>query len=893
MAEKPTYEELEARVRELEGMPGDHSDHVNPDGKPGDAVPNDGSDQRPSALSAIIDAPAIQSMMDDFHSLTNIGIAILDLDGNVLVATGWQDICTKFHRVHPETAKNCLESDLELSNGVEPGTFRLYRCKNNMWDMATPIVLGGRKAGNLYLGQFLFDDETPDVEGFRRQARKHGFDEADYIAALERVPRWSRQTVNTVMGFYAKFAHLISDLGYKNFLLHQAVAEKTDLLTSLRESETKYRDLVENLNDVIYALDPDFTITYVSRPVTSVLGFAPEEILGKTFMDFIHPDDLDMIRRGFADVLQHRLYPSEYRIRAKDGGCRWVRTSSRPVTSAGRITGVQGVLTDITGKKEAEASLRQSTQRFKKVFDSQTDAIFVLNAENPARVLECNAAAATVFGYAPDEMIGTAIDQLHVDEAHRRTFQKELFAGVEAEGHLNHFEFVMKRKDGAVFPSEHSVFELKNDAGERTGWVSIVRDLSERRQIENRLRQAQKMESIGNLAGGIAHDFNNILYPIVGMAELLMEDLPAGGPEYENAREILKAGERGGDLVKQILAFSRQSEHKMGPVRVQHVLKDVLKLSRAIIPANIEIGQDIQGDCGMVMADAAQIHQIAMNLITNAYHAVEAKSGKIVIRLKETRLNVDASATGALEPGPYAVLSVSDTGDGIDAAVKDRVFEPYFTTKEPGKGTGLGLAVVYGIIREHKGDIKIESEKGKGTTVTVYLPLKEKSAEAPFVQKAETLQTGSERILLVDDEEPIVRLERQMLERLGYAVTTRTGSAEALDAFRAHPERFDLVITDMTMPNMTGDRLAREVTSVRPGVPVIICTGFSERLDERKAAAAGVRGVLMKPVLRSEMARMVRSVLDAARASGQNATSPAKPAGADAMGDAKEDGGPI
>ncbi len=389
----------------------------------------------------------------------------------------------------------------------------------------------------------------------------------------------------------------------------------------------------------------------------------------------------------------------------------------------------------------------------------------------------------------------------------------------------------------------------------------------ERDAFETRLRQSQKMESIGTLAGGIAHDFNNILYPIIGFAEMLKEDLPPGSSENENAREIFNAGKRGGELVKQILAFSRQTEHKLLPVRFQNTLTEVLKLTCSTIPSNIEIHQEIQKDCGLVMADATQLHQIAMNLITNAYHAVEKANGGIFIQLKEVKLTNDELKNSHLKPGQYVMLSVSDNGIGIPRDCINKIFEPYFTTKETGKGTGLGLSVVYGILTEHKGDIKVSSEVGKGTTFKVYLPLMKKSTEASSTENVFNKQAGTESILLVDDEESVVRLEKQMLERLGYHVTARCNSLEALETFNSNPDGYDLVISDMTMPNMTGDQLAQKLMSIRSDIPIIICTGFSERINKEQAEVHKVKGFLMKPVTKSEMAEMVRKVLDEAKVS--------------------------
>ena len=388
--------------------------------------------------------------------------------------------------------------------------------------------------------------------------------------------------------------------------------------------------------------------------------------------------------------------------------------------------------------------------------------------------------------------------------------------------------------------------------------------LAEREKLQDQLLQAQKMESIGSLAGGIAHDFNNILFPIVGLSELLLEDLSPDSLGYQNAEEILKAGKRGSHLVQQILSFSRQSEHQFIPVEIQQILKEALKLCRSAIPADIEISRDIQKDCGQVMADPTQIHQIAMNLITNAYHAVEPGGGKISVVLKEIVLDGSHEFAETYEPGRYVLLTVSDTGTGIDPAVMNKIFDPYFTTKEKGRGTGLGLATVYGIVKKHGGSIKVYSEVGKGSIFSIYLPVSEKSGTVDAEKKGFPLPTGTEHVLLVDDERVIVQLEKQMLEKLGYPITCFTGSVDALSAFKADPSHFDLVMTDMNMPDLTGLQLAEALSLIRPDIPIIVCTGFSERINRKKAHAMGIRGFLMKPVLMSEMAQMVRKVLDEA-----------------------------
>ena len=479
---------------------------------------------------------------------------------------------------------------------------------------------------------------------------------------------------------------------------------------------------------------------------------------------------------------------------------------------------------------------------------------------------------AEIIGYSLQELapisINTWINNIHPDDLTSSNEMLQKHFNGEAEYY--DCECRMRHKNGHwVWILDRGTVISRTDDGKPQWMFGTHIDITFRKQAEEareklqaKLNQVQKMESIGNLAGGIAHDFNNILFSIMGMSEMLLEDLPMGGTEWKNVQVILKAVKRGSDLVKQILAFSRQSEHKMIPTRIQNVFKEVIKLSRATIPSNIEIHQDIQQDCGMVMADPSQIHQIGMNIITNAFHAIGNIGGKISVTLRQAVLETSEALDINLSPGCYAVLSISDTGHGMSKDIIGKIFDPYFTTKEQGKGTGLGLAVVYGIVKEHKGKIKVYSEPGKGTTFNIYLPLMEKSDSTESLTETEDYQGGNERILVVDDEESVATLEAQMLTRLGYNVTFYVASRKALGAFQDDPDGFDLVITDMAMPEMTGDQLAIEILSIKPDTPIIICTGFSEKINKEQAENIGVKGFLMKPVMKSDMAKMVRKVLD-------------------------------
>ena len=380
---------------------------------------------------------------------------------------------------------------------------------------------------------------------------------------------------------------------------------------------------------------------------------------------------------------------------------------------------------------------------------------------------------------------------------------------------------------------------------------------------EKQLQQVMKLQAIGTLAGGIAHDFNNILFPIVGYTELTMDDIPKDSQARKNLEEVLKATNRAKGLVQQILTFSRQNGQELKSLKVQTLIKEALKLLRATIPSSIEIISSIDEECGLVRGDPTQIHQVIMNLCTNAYHALRDNSGKIEVYLKEANLSYEQSSERiGMKVGRHLELIVKDNGHGMTHQVMERIFDPYYTTKELGKGTGLGLSVIHGIIKNHGGDISVSSQPDVGSTFNVYLPIIDDiNVEIEPIRTAGVTK-GNERILLIDDEEQIIDLERRILERLGYKVTSKTDSEEALQEFSARPDGFDLVITDMTMPKINGDRLARKLMDINPQIPVILCTGFNEAITEEKALSMGIGKFVMKPIVKDELAYTVRTVLD-------------------------------
>ncbi len=394
-------------------------------------------------------------------------------------------------------------------------------------------------------------------------------------------------------------------------------------------------------------------------------------------------------------------------------------------------------------------------------------------------------------------------------------------------------------------------------------YESLNRRNVEKKQLEDQLLQSQKMEAIGTLAGGIAHDFNNILGAIMGYTELAMLDIRKDEPVYYHLVQVLKAGERATDLVNQILVFSRKHKQELKPIKLSIVAREVLKLLRSSLPTTIKIRQNIKTGLAPVLSDPTQIHRVLMNLCTNAAHAMRDNIGVLSVSIED--INIDSPIEARhldLSPGPYQKITVSDTGKGIEPEVIGKIFDPFFTTKGPGEGTGMGLSVVHGIVKKHNGTITVHSESGKGSSFEVYIPtIIDGMIDDHEIISSVNVPTGKGSLLFVDDEKNLVDVGRQLLEGLGYNVAGVTSSIKAAEIFKENPERFDLVITDMTMPDMTGMDLAKNILSMRPGFPVVLCSGFSEIATETEAKAAGIRKFVRKPYSRNEIAEVIKEIL--------------------------------
>jgi two-component system cell cycle sensor histidine kinase/response regulator CckA len=649
--------------------------------------------------------------------------------------------------------------------------------------------------------------------------------------------------------------------------------KKTEKL--LADAGEQYRSLFETSTNAILIRNRAGIITMVNPAAVTLLAAATaEDLTGRAYLDLVHPEDRPLSAERVAEVFRmaadmqwpgdgsHKgIPPREHRMVTLKGGVIHVESTGVAFPYKGEVF-IQGIFRDISERKRAEEALRNSEARFRTAFENASVGITLVGLDGI--YLEVNPAMARITGYRPADLIGKPVSNFtHPDDRGRRSqFISDLIEGRIASGEQER-RFI--HRNGSVVWTLIWASVQRDQDGKPMYFISLVQDITSRKtadedkqKLESQLLQAQKMEAIGSLAGGIAHDFNNILSAIIGFTELSM--LSEGAP-VDYLREAMKAAQRAKDLVKQILSFSRQTDEQRMPVHVGMVVKEIAKFLRASIPSTIDIRCTIDSRAGAVLANSVELHQILMNLCTNAVHAIGERAGTVEIGVRGMDIGPEnRDGFPDLDLGHYVRLSVKDTGQGIPSDVRERMFDPYFTTKEKGVGTGLGLAVVHGIVKKSNGTIRVESEIGSGSVFHVYLPQVDLSASTQ-VEHPTIPRGGSERILFVDDEKMLVEVGEQILRRLGYDVVSRTSPLEALELFKAKPRDFDLVISDQTMPGLTGDALARELMKLNPGIPVILCTGYSQMIDQRRAKEKGIRALVMKPILISEIAGAIRAVL--------------------------------
>ena len=699
-----------------------------------------------------------------------------------------------------------------------------------------------------------------------------------------------------------------AELTKLNQRLKQEIETRKQAEEKIEKSERELQKYMDHILTLNARVDPDGFVFSSSRNAASIADLEVKDIVGTPFWNcfwFNYDEELqERIKKYVADAARGEIIMAEEKVAVKDGYLN-MNFSLNPVfdESDKNVEYLLAEGQDISKRKQAEEalqkaqaelerrvaertaelsqsnlnlkqemaerkkmeeSLRKSEKKFRDLYEHAPNAYFSVSAADGS-IMRANQKASQLLGYDREVLVHMNILELYADTPQGLVKASDLFEHLKEGQDVGTVELQMKHMNDHTIWTRNFVEPIKDQDENLIESRFFVLDISTRKQLESRLVQAQKMESIGTLAGGIAHDFNNILTAIIGYTEIALYDqLPERVPARKSLEQVLKASDRAKNIVKQILTFSRQTEHEIRPLDAGLIIKESLKLLRASLPSTIEVRQNVRSNLGAIMAEPSQIHQVVMNLCTNAFYVMRKTGGLLEVNLTKQDQAPEGlrHITGLLTTGAYLKLIVKDTGPGIDRLVIDKIFDPYFTTKPKGDGTGLGLSVVLGIIENLDGKITVNSEPGKGTTFEVFIPMHniEVDHEEPDLTP---LPMGTERILVVDDEEPIIDLITMTLQSLGYRVTSRTSSIEALEVFKVRQKDFDLVITDHTMPAMTGVELTKEILRRRPDIPIIMCTGFSETITEKSAKAIGIRDFVMKPILRRDMATKIRHVIDA------------------------------
>jgi len=931
-------------------------------------------------LQDLIDVEQFQSLQDRLNEIYSFPSAIIDNDGNILTATAWQDICTKFHRQHPDSEKECIKSDQYiLSHLADANPAVSYRCPHGLVDNATPIIVEGVHLGNFFTGQFFL--EPPDLDLFRDQARRFGFDEDVYLDAVRKVPIWTQEKLNSYLFFIKGLIEVITTAALKN--LREIEAKRR-----IEEGEKQFRAMFEMASIGMAQLDPTTKqFVRVNQKLCEIAGYTPEEMCSLCLNDIVHPDDRKLSESAFL-ALGKGPAPDcrvEHRYLRKDGSVIWVNANVTLVRGeAGQPGIIMATFEDNTERKRIEVALRENEERYRTLFHQAIDGIFIIDTEG--RIIDANPSFARLHGYHVDDLrtmslrdldtpataalipermkalaeLGTLrfeVEHFHRDGhtfplevvaacirlgeqpyvlcSHRDLSERKLAENILRESAQQFRELIdrspvaMAVNDGSghttllnrkfislfgygqedlptvgdwwrkAYPDpdyRRKVIEAWTAATQKAartgeelrlpeyrvtckdgtvrtiqfGWARIgllelviFEDLTERKALEAQLQQAQKMEAIGHLAGGIAHDFNNLLQVILVNAELISSEDYLDESVRDEIREISTSAERATELTRQLLAFSRRQLIRPVNLDLNDLVQGVLKMLRRLIGEHIALCTIFGENLGRVFADRGQIEQVIMNICVNARDAMP-RGGRLTI---ETRNQVFDREYCRLHPwakeGSFALLSISDTGEGMDEATQARIFEPFFTTKELGKGTGLGLATVYGIVKQHLGLIHVYSEPNAGTVFKVYLPLVDAEVLEPVAESKFEIKGGDETILVAEDDPAILRMLALLLESAGYTVLKASNGTEAFSLFLENSGAVDLVLLDVMMPGLSGREVMNLIKEKDSGVPFLFSSGYSIDAIHTDFVIHDGLNLIQKPYSREVLLREIRRILDA------------------------------
>ena len=807
----------------------------------------------------------IQRIQDEFAAATGVASIITDPAGTPLTdPSNFTYLCSDIIRKTEQGCSNCFKSDAAIGRYHPEGPIVQPCLSGGLWDAGASITVGGYHIANWLIGQVR--NETQNEESMRSYAREIGTDEELFMKAFEAVPAMSYNRFVQIARVLFTLANQLSTTAYQNVQQARYITELKTAEDAIRKSKNQYDNLVSQIAIGTYILHSTpaetFVLDYASPRMAEMLKLSVESLLSDARIVFqaIHPDDRDsFVKLNLDGIQQKRPFDWEGRVLI-EGTVKWLHIMSLPEPMENGDVLWYGIVDDITGRKRSEEALRIAEKTFRDLLETIQLVAILLDREG--NITFCNDYLLRLTGWEKEEVLGQNWFDLFLPRKQREKIRKVFSSVIKGDNdHLHHENSIITREGVELFISWNNTV-LHDLEGNISGTASIGINITEQRNLEAQLRQSQKMEAVGQLAGGIAHDFNNILSAIVGYAYLVQTRMSSDDPSRADVDQILDSANRAAEVTQSLLAFSKNQSLNPKPVLINDVVKRSEKLLSRFIGEDIIISTVFSGNEIECMADSAQIEQVLMNLATNARDAMP-QGGNLTLSTKCVEMDesfIRDHGYGRL--GMFALISVSDAGEGMSKETAAKIFEPFFTTKEAGKGTGLGLAMVYGIIKQHDGYIDFHSEQGKGTTFNIYLPALESKAEVTVPTSEASPSGGTETILVVEDNEKLRKLSEIIFKQHGYEVIIAQDGQEGMEKFIENKDRIRLVLLDMIMPKKSGKEVYDEIKRIKPDMKVIFVSGYTaDRIDKESLIGENV-DFIFKPVLPKYLLRKVREMLE-------------------------------
>ncbi len=810
-------------------------------------------------LSDLIDLAKLKNLIELFNKVSDVSISIIDKDGNIIITTGCQDICKKFHLANPISSKECRETHNNIKAYLQENKPMEYKCQNGLWNVALPVIITGKHLATISLGQFFYEGEERDIDFFSSRAKKFNFPHDEYMADLKKIPCFTKEKVKNIMEYHMALINFIIDRGLS--YLRQIKAEK-----NLKESRDRFHYLVESTSDCIWEINEKNKYTYISPNITDLLGYNEEEILGTTPLSHRSEEEAKRIQEIFTPIVEAKksFKNIENITLHKNGHEVIIETSGVPMfDTEEHYSGYLGIARNITDRKNSEKALMESEQRYRELTDLLPQTVFELDLKG--NFIFVNRYAYEATGYSPEDVKkGLNVLEIIVPEDREKAMNN--IKEVLTAGRQSGCEYTVQRKDGTRFPViSYSSPIIIN--GRPAGLRGIVVDITEqkkseeeKRKLEVQLLQAQKLESLGILAGGIAHDFNNILTGILGYADLALMETAKDSPAKEYIQQLVISSRRAAELTKQMLAYSGMGKFLIRPFNLSEVVKNMFKLVEVSVSKKCLLTYNLRENLPVIEGDIAQIQQVIMNLIMNASEAIGDNNGDITISTGIINYNgiyVSGIMAKNLQKKDYVYLEIKDTGSGMTEEIQNKIFDPFFTTKFTGRG--LGLAAVLGIVRGHHGTITASSKPGSGSTFTVFLPVSEK-----FEITCTDIDRNShikDTVMVIDDEQTVLSVAEAMFKKLDFNVLTENDSRKTVDIFKKNKDNISLVLLDMTMPYMDGSEVFKQLKNIKPDVQVILTSGYNEQAAINHFTEKKLAGFIQKPYTLEELKKIIEKVM--------------------------------